>query len=183
MLLYGDFQDRGYTFEAHIPNSDAEPVAFELRVLVNAESKYVLLVPMLYTPTFGVDVGDTQKLEAILEQMLALLPEAHNFSNKEIEALDKLEAMIGGKELRERHQQPRNTSPTGGQFEYTDELFANRFADILGGPEAMSQWMKSTVPQLGDRTPEDALRLGMADEVVTYLMQLVDRQAHPGSSA
>ena len=55
MLLYGEFQDRGYTFEAYIPNSDAEPVAFELRILVGAHSKYVLLVPLLYTPTFGVD--------------------------------------------------------------------------------------------------------------------------------
>jgi len=27
---------------------------------------------MLHTPTFGVDVSDMQKLEAILEQMLAL---------------------------------------------------------------------------------------------------------------
>jgi len=31
------------------------------------------------------------------------------------------------------------------------------------------------VPQLGDRTPEDALRLGMSHEVVAYLFQLASR--------
>lgn len=175
MLLYGTFQENGYTFEAYIPNSDAEPIAFELRVLIGAESKYVLLVPMLYTPTFGVDAGDMQKLEAILEQILGSLPEAQDFSDKDVQALDKLEADIGGKEIRDQHQQRQNAAPKGGQFEYTAELFADKFADLLGGPEAMGQWMKTTVPQLGDRTPEDALRLGMAQEVVTYLLQLASR--------
>ena len=175
MLLYGEFQERGYAFKAYIPNSDAEPVAFELRVLVDAKSRYVLLVPMLYTPTFGVDAGDMQKLEAILEQILGFLPEARDFSDEDIQALGKLEEDIGGKELRERHQQRRNASPQGGQFEYTAELFANKFADLLGGQEAMARWMETTVPQLGDRTPEDALRLGMAQEVVTYLLQLASR--------
>jgi hypothetical protein len=175
MLLYGTFQERGYTFEAYIPNSDAEPVAFELRVLVGTESKYVLLLPMMYTPTFGVDAGDMQKLEAILEQILGFLPEARDFSDKDVHSLDKLGVDIGGNEIRDRHQQWRNASPTGGQIEYTTELFANKFAHLLGGREAMGQWMKTTVPQLGDRTPEDALRLGMAQDVVAYLLQLAGR--------
>jgi uncharacterized protein (DUF2384 family) len=175
MLLYGEFQDRGYTFEAYIPNSDAEPVAFELRILVGAHTKYVLLVPLLYTPTFGVDAGDMQKLEATLEQILGLLPETRDFSDKDVQALEKLEVDIGGKEVRERHQQRRNASPKVGQFEYTAELFANKFADLLGGQQAMGRWMKTTVPQLGDRTPEDALRLGMSREVVAYLLQLASR--------
>ena len=175
MLLYGRFQEKGYTFEAYIPNSDAEPVAFGLRVLVGAESKYVLLVPMLYTPTFGVDAGDLRKLEDILEQILGSLAEAHDFSDKDVQALDQLEADIGGKEIRDRHQQRQNTSPKRGRFEYTAELFANKFGDLIGGQEAMGQWMKTTVPQLGDRTPEDALRLGMTHEVVTYLLQLASR--------
>lgn len=175
MLLYGTFQERGYTFEAYIPNSDAEPVAFELRVLVGTESKYVLLVPMLHTPTFGVDTGDMQKLEAILEQILGFLPEARDFSDQDIRSLDKLGEDVGGREIRDRHQQRRNSSPKGGHIEYTTELFANKFADLLGGQEAMSQWMKTTLPELGDRTPEDALRLGMAQDVVAYLLQLAGR--------
>ena len=64
--------------------------------------------------------------------------------------------------IRERHQQRRNASPKEGQFEYTADLFANKFADLLGGQEVMGRWMKTTVPQLGNRTPEDALRLGMS---------------------
>lgn len=181
MLLYGSFQEKGYTFEAHIPNSDTEPVAFELRILIGAESKYVLLVPLTYTPTFGVDAGDVQQLEAILDQILGLLPEAQDFGAKDVLVLDKLEADIGGKEERERHQRRLNSSPEGGQFEYTVELFANRFADLLGGREAMDQWMKTTMPQFGDRTPEEALRLGMAQEVINCLFQIA-AQKSAGSS-
>lgn len=179
MLLYGKFEDRGYKFEAYIPNSDAEPVAFELRIIIGEEPKYVLYVPMTYVPTFGVDAGDIQVLEGALDQVLGLLPEPHNFGSDDILALDKLEAEIGGKEARKQKQGglPPN-SREHGQFEYTVELFAANFASLLGGRESMDRWMKTKMPQFGDHTPEEALRLGMTQDVVNYLFQL----AHQTSS-
>lgn len=182
MLLYGSFEEKGYTFEAYIPNSDMEPVAFELRILVGVEIKYALLVPLTYTPTFGVDAGDVQQLEAIFDQILGFIPEAHDFGTKEITALDKIEAHIGGQRLREHHQRWLNSpNRQTGQFEYTAGLFADRFADLLGGREAMDQWMKTTMPQFGGRTPEEALRLGMAQEVINHLLKTASQKSTDAS--
>ena len=119
MHLYGRFEEKGYKFEAYVPDSDMEPVAFELRILDGEETKYALLIPLTYTPTFGVDVGDSQYLEAILDQILGSLPNARDFSAKDVLALDKLEADIGGKRVREQHERGLNSaSQEGGQFKY-----------------------------------------------------------------
>ena len=183
MLLYGKFEDGGYKFEAYIPNSDAEPVAFELRIIIGAESKYVLYVPMTYVPAFGVDAGDIQFLESVLDQILNLLPESPNFGSEDVLALDKLEAQIGGGEARKQKREgfPPNIREYG-QFEYTVELFAAKFAALLGGRESMGQWMKTKLPQFGDHTPEEALRLGMTQDVLEYLFQHAERTSEPDSS-
>lgn len=175
MLLYGTFEENGYAFEAYIPSSDADPVAFELRIIVETEAKFVLFVPMTYVPTFGVDVGDIQFLESVLDRVLRLLPERHDFGADSIVALSKLEAEIGGGAARDQHL--HGLSPSSrehGQFEYTTELFAARFADLVGGRESMGLWMKTKLPEFGDHTPEEALRLGMTHEVVEYLLQHAD---------
>lgn len=173
MLLYGTFEDKGYKFDAYIPNSDAEPVAFELRVQTGDEVKRAILVPMTYTPTFGVDAGDRQYLEAILDRVLGLLPDSKNFSTKDSQALDDLEKEIGGDLVRERHAEWMNSEHRPrGQFDYTAGLFADRFADVLGGREQMDRWMKTELAQLGDRTPEEALRLGMSQEVINCLINI-----------
>jgi hypothetical protein len=172
MLLYGIFEEKGYKFEAHIPDSDTDPVAFELRIIVGADSKYGLLIPMTYVPTFGVDVGDIQCLESVLDQILQILPDSRSFGPDTVAALDRLETEIGGKEMREQHRSNLNSlRREHGQFEYTTKLFTAKFADLMGGHESMDRWMRTKMPQLGDRTPEEALRLGMAQEVVAYLLQ------------
>ena len=96
MLLFGTFEERGYRFESYIPSLDTEPVAFELRIIVGEVTKYSLLVPMLYVPTFGVDAGDIQSLEATLDRILPLLPEIRDFGPNVILALSKLEEDVGG---------------------------------------------------------------------------------------
>lgn len=176
MLLYGTFEDKGYRFEARIPDSDIEPVAFELRIFVDTQLKYLLLIPMMYTPTFGVDVGDIQKLEFVLDQILNLLPQASQFGADHVLALDQLNAEIGGKEEQERHRRfILSSGKKNGQFEYTSSLFSERFKDFAGGRDAMDLWMKTPLATLGGRSPEEALRLGMIESVMEAILQLPKR--------
>jgi len=176
MLSYGSFEDKGYRFEARIPDSDMEPVAFELRIFVGTESKYLLLIPMTYAPTFGVDVDDMQKLESVLDQILELLPQASQFGADQVLALDQLNAKIGGKEEQERHHRFMLSShKQTGPFEYTSSLFSERFKDFVGGRDAMDLWMKTPLEELGGRSPEEALRLGMTESVIEAVLQLPKR--------
>lgn len=176
MLLYGIFEDKGYKFEAYIPDSDEEPVAFELRIVIDNELKCALLIPMMYVPTFGVDMGDRQLLESVLDRVLALLPESIAFSDSELLALKKLEEDIGGKVERKKHQSWLDSpNRSVGQFEYTVGLFAENFAYLLGSREAMDRWLETKVPELGDHTPEQALHLGMSEAVIKYLFKCTDQ--------
>lgn len=171
MLLYGTFEEKGYTFEAHIPDSDLEPMAFELRILKAGLQAFVFLVPMTYQPTFGVDVGDIQFLESILDRVLKILPESGALKDKHLLALRQLEEEVGGTELRSRHTTEQGlVGGEVGAFERTTNLFIAKFAPLLGGDEAMRQWMKKKLPQFNDHTPEEALRLGMTQDVVTFLL-------------
>ncbi|RDS78938.1 hypothetical protein DWU98_20180 [Dyella monticola] len=182
MLLYGTFEERGYTFEAYIPTDDAEPVAFELRIIVGGELKHSLLVPMTYTPTFGVDAGDRQMIESILDRVLAVLPNSHEFGAKAVHALEELETEIGGKQARKQHQNWLDSPGRRcGQFEYTTDLFAAQFAELVGGREAMDKWMKTKTPQFGDRTPEEALHLGMTQAVINHLLELAQQSSKGGT--
>ena len=178
MILYGTFEEKGYSFEAYIPNSDDEPIAFNLRILCEGDLKYALLIPLLHTPTFGVDVSDMQHLEATLEKVLILLPDAQHFSATDVQALETFEEEIGGKWSREKIKQRQNSAvEIQGQFEYTAELFANKFSELLGGRRNMALWMSTNAPQLGDRTPEEALRLGMFQNVMRYLVQVAEQSS------
>ena len=72
---YGQFDERGYHFEARIPAGPQEERAFLLTVARDDVTLLELLVPMVYAPVFGVDVGDTAALEAATDRLIALLPE------------------------------------------------------------------------------------------------------------
>ena len=71
----------------------------------------------------------------------------------------------------------RSTTPVcaSGQFEYAAELFAERFADLVGGREVMDRWMKTPAEALGGRSPEEALRLGMTQSVIENILQFSKR--------
>lgn len=164
MQIYGTFSEKGYAFQAYTPTKDGEPVGFELRILIGDQVKHSLLIPMLYTPTFGVDVGDTQQLNSVVDQVLELLPLAEHFDAATTAALNVLEASIGGTALREDH-----ANDSGGRFKYTEGLFAQSFASLLGGREAMDKWMETIQQDLGGRNPAEALHLGMVPEVLKLL--------------
>jgi hypothetical protein len=117
-----------------------------------------------------------QLLESVLDRVLALLPESIAFSDSELLALKKLEEDIGGKVEHKKHQSWLD-SPNRrvGQFEYTVGLFAENFAYLLGSREAMDRWLETKVPEFGDRTPEQALHLGMSEAVIKYLFQCADQ--------
>lgn len=72
---YGQFDERGYHFEARIPAGPHEERAFLLTVARDDVPLLELLVPMVYAPVFGVDVGDTAALEAATDKLLQLLPD------------------------------------------------------------------------------------------------------------
>jgi hypothetical protein len=170
MQLYGTFTEKGYAFQAHIPSKDGEPIGFDLRLLIDDQVKYSLLIPMLYVPSFGVDVCDGSKLEAALDKVLELLPPAEQFDATVIAALDVLEASLGGTALRKSHAIEDRVSSVGvGRFGYVEGLFAQSFASWLGGREAMDKWLGTRQQELGDRTPAEALHLGMVPDVLKLL--------------
>ncbi|MGH8190792.1 MAG: hypothetical protein ACREP2_05035 [Rhodanobacteraceae bacterium] len=170
MQLYATFEDKGYAFQAYIPENDDEPVAFEFRILIGDEQKHVLLVPIVHTPVFGVDVDDARFAESVIDRVLAILPPTGQFDATTIAALDALEMELGGKGAREDHAKWRESTKAVGPFEHTGGLFAQRFADSLGSREAMDQWMQTRQPELGDQTPAQALHLGMFQDVLKLLL-------------
>jgi hypothetical protein len=103
MSPYASFDDKGYTFQADLPASDAEPLAFRVRISVGESEKYRLFIPMVYPPRFGVDVGDIQQLEAVADEVLGLLPAPADFQPTTIQALDALETKLGGQEAKAWH--------------------------------------------------------------------------------
>ena len=72
---YGAFQDKGYAFEAHLPASSQEQRAFLVLVRRPLDECVLLrvLVPMCYAPVFGVDIGDSAQLDAVIDAVLAVL--------------------------------------------------------------------------------------------------------------
>lgn len=73
---YGQFDEKGYHFEARIPASEGERRAFLLTVSRDSQPLLELDVEMLYAPIFGVDAGDAALLEDVTSKVLDLLPEA-----------------------------------------------------------------------------------------------------------
>lgn len=170
MQRYGAFEDKGYQFEALIPDQDDERVAFELRILAGGDLKFTLLVPMAHTPVFGVDVDDGRYLESALDRILAILPPAAQFDTTTIASLDAFEVEIGGRSVRDEHAQRTDHPPHNpGPFEYTGGLFVQRVAEVLGGREAADQWMETSRPELNGLTPMHAIRVGMVPEVLKLL--------------
>jgi len=169
MNLYSHFEEKGYRIEAYIPTNDADIDAFEIRVLIAGELKKTLYLRLTYLPVFGVDVDDLHHLEAFAAAMMTALPESSAYDDVASAALDAIEKKFGGAVVRAKIS---NTStPSGpGQFEWTRDAFIATIANVFGSVEAAEKWMDIVAKELGDRTPEEALRLGMAPEVMKYLL-------------
>jgi hypothetical protein len=73
---YGQFDEKGYHFEARIPAGPHERRASLL--IVSREGQPLLEVDaeMLYAPVYGVDTGDAALLEDVTNKLLDILPEA-----------------------------------------------------------------------------------------------------------
>jgi hypothetical protein len=184
MQLYGTLTEKGYAFQAYMPSKDGEPIGFDLRLLIDDQVKYSLLIPMLYVPSFGVDASDVSKLEAALDKVLELLPPAEQFDATVIAALDVLEASLGGAALRKSHAAGNRGSSGGvGRLGYVEDLFAQSFASWLGGREAMDRWLGTRQQELGDRTPAEALHLGMVSDVLKLLQSQANEHGEGASPA
>lgn len=171
MHLYGTFDEKGYRFESRIPSERGEPHAFELRILVDGQPRHTLLIPAAHPMTFGIDVEDANHLNSVVDRLLELLPPPSEFSAKAIAALDLLEAAIGGKAMRERYaRKPDEVSDRAdGEFARVGNLLARSLVALFGGRAALDAWMKAERPELGNRTPGEALHLGMVKEVLGLL--------------
>lgn len=172
MHLYGTFDEKGYRFEARIPSEQGEPHAFELRILVDGQPRHTLLIPAMHPMTFGIDIEDASHLNSVVDRVLELLPPPPEFGAKAIAALDLLEAAIGGKAMRERcARKPDEVSDqTDGGIAYVGNLIARSLVVLFGGRAALDQWMKAERPEFGNRTPGEALHLGMVKEVLGLLV-------------
>ena len=119
---------------------------------------------------FGLDIDDSHQLEAFADAMMHVLPDASAYDEASSKALDAVEEQFGGASVRERiGQRPKRTQLR--EFAWTHDAFVNTIAGVLGGKVAAEKWMGVAVKELGDRTPEEALRLGMGREVIEYLMR------------
>ena len=169
MKLYGGFEKNGYAIQVHMPTSDPELPAFEVRILIHGEVRKTLLVPLLYLPTLCVDTGDHQRLESILDKMMELLPATNRFNEQTICPLDELEAKIGGARLRAKRARQELGTGEPEPFEHTGEFFADAIGDLLDSRDTTRRWMHTKLAKLDNRTPEEALHLGMAPEVLNLV--------------
>lgn len=170
MNLYSHFEEKGYRVEAYIPTNDADIDAFEIRVLIAGELKKTLYLRLTYLPVFGVDAGDLHHLEAFAAAMMTALPESSAYDDVASAALDAIEKKFGGAMVRAKIS--NMPTPSGsGQFDWTRDAFVAMVANVFGDVGAAEKWMGTAVKELGDRTPEEALRVGMGPEVIQYLMR------------
>ncbi len=72
--LYASFDDRGYHLEAYIPNDGSVPQEFVVKAYKDDKLVEEMKVPMMYRPTFGVDVADLAELEAKTDELMKRLP-------------------------------------------------------------------------------------------------------------
>lgn len=178
MQLFGSFEEKGYRFEAYSPTSRSDPAEFEFRILVGSDLKHTLYIPMSYVPVFGVDVGDRHRLDMVADRVLAVLPEPNYFCEETISALNRASAKFGAYSVSKRS----SLSSVSADFDYTADLFAARFADVFGSRDAIDQWMKTKEPKLNDLTPEEALRVGLAKEVLQCINEVAAQRSEKASA-
>ena len=92
MELYAEFEEKGYRFQAYIPDGSAEGQAFQVKIRAGWMKKHTISIPMAWEPRFGVDAGDHAKLEAVTDAILDMLPPPAGFgkaTKAEIDALVK----------------------------------------------------------------------------------------------
>lgn len=71
---YGQFDEKGYHFQAYLPAGPDERTAFLVIVSHENQPQLELEVPMLYAPIFGVDAGDAAALEDATNKLVDMLP-------------------------------------------------------------------------------------------------------------
>lgn len=71
----GSFVEKGYQFEAYMPASDEEIRCFLLKVARAGQSVVTVRIVMDYAPLFGIDSDDKQRLEAVTQRVIDLLPD------------------------------------------------------------------------------------------------------------
>lgn len=165
MQFYSAFEERGYRIEAYIPDSDDEPVAFEIRILIDQDVRKDLLLPITHAPVFGVDVDDLALLEAFADQLMKLLPSPVAFDTGTEAVLEELERRYGG-QVERVSAALRQARSNEGDFAYTESLLAATFSRMLGIDATV--WLHQPAAELGNKTPLQALRSGEIREVLAY---------------
>jgi hypothetical protein len=77
---YGSITEKGYQLDVRMPANAQEETAFVLDVRSGTQLGLTLVIPMCYAPRFGVDVGDSQTLEAVTDAVLNALPDGGDAS-------------------------------------------------------------------------------------------------------
>jgi len=168
MYLYSHFEEKGYRFEAYVPDSDVDPVEFELRILVDGSPKASFSIPMTYRPVFGIDIDDLATLEMVADAIVKALPPAEGFDETTIRALLMIAGKHGAREWRAAPPPP----PPGDRassFDETHAAFLETITPLFASAEAAKLWLRTEREELGGLTPEQALRRGLGPEVFSLL--------------
>lgn len=168
MYLHSHFEEKGYRFEAYVPDSDVDPVEFELRILVDGTPKVSLSIPMTCRPVFGIDTDDLATLEMVADALLKTLPEPKEFVEATVGALLAISREHGGSEWRSSPA----ASPKGDRassFEDTQAALLETIAPLFVNAEAALLWFGTELDELGGLTPAQALRRGKGPEVFSLL--------------
>lgn len=171
MYLYSDFEERGYRVEAYAPNSDADPVAFELRILVEGALRASLAVPMTYRPVFGIDSGDLAVLEMVADALMKALPPPEVFSEETPAQLFDIARRHGGGEWKT----PTGRAPVydmASSFSSTRADFLATILHFFRSAGEAEQWLDNPRRELNGLSPQQALQRGMGYEVMALINSL-----------
>lgn len=70
MKLYGAFDLNNYKFTAEFPSTDEENLEWKITIKKDDKVVHEHVVPMIYKPIFGPDVGDVEALNAFIEKII-----------------------------------------------------------------------------------------------------------------
>lgn len=70
--LFGSFTENGFRVDAYMPANAQQPTQWTVKVFNEGEEEpfRTEIVPMLYEPVFGVDVGDKEMLERRVDDLM-----------------------------------------------------------------------------------------------------------------
>ena len=172
MYLYGAFEEKGYRFESYVPDTDADPVEFERRILIGSTTVASFSIPMTYRPVFGVDVDDARTLEDVADAFIQALPEPAVFDDgTKTQLLDIVHRYHGGP-WRGHRTEPSASTPDS-TFASTGNDFTGTIAPYFPSQEASEAWLATPLSALEGLSPEQALRRGMVPEVIALVQERV----------